>query len=93
MNIYILLFLVICGMVFFLTSIWFEHLIFGLLSIITWLIISVSTMVTEYPVGFTSISLQTISIGMFFYGISIIATLWFILLAKNEILTSVEVQK
>jgi len=88
MNSIIVIILLILATSFLFISIIYSHLIFSVLSTISWIITSVSFIQIDFVTGISSTSNQSL-LSMFFFGIFILSLMWTINLIMRELQASV----
>jgi len=88
MNSIIIYILLALSTSFLFVSIIYNHLIFSILSTISWLITAVSFIQIDFVTGVSETSIQSL-LSMFFFGISIISVMWTIKLILSEVQASV----
>ena len=88
MNSIIIYILLTLSTSFLFVSIIYNHLIFSILSTISWIITSVSFIKVDFITGVSETSIQSL-LSMFFFGISILSVMWTIKLILSEVQASV----
>ena len=88
MNSIIIYILLALSTSFLFVSIIYNHLIFSILSTISWLITSVSFIKVDFITGVSETSIQSL-LSMFFFGISILSVMWTIKLILSEVQASI----
>jgi len=88
MNSIIIYILLALSTSFLFVSIIYSHLIFSILSTISWIITSVSFIKVDFITGVSETSIQSL-LSMFFFGISILSVMWTIKLVLSEVQASV----
>ena len=88
MNSIIIYILLALSTSFLFVSIIYNHLIFSILSTISWIITSVSFIKVDFITGISETSIQSL-LSMFFFGISILSVMWTIKLILSEVQASI----
>jgi len=88
MNSIIIYILLTLSTFFLFASIIYTHLIFSVLSTISWMITSVSFIKVDFVTGISETSIQSI-LSIFFFGVAILSLVWLITLIMKELQASV----